>query len=270
MKRLLLSVLMVAAAGAAFADDLGDADKALRAKEYGRAFPLYARLADAGNSEAQFRLGEMYWYGEGTKVDLAKSQSWLQKAAAGGHAGARETLAVLKERERRSADLAYWTQGYRGEDLASGKYACPAPSIPSVSTRSDEIKAVGQAIGQWETCYNDFVAAINAAGPAIQRIPADVVRLMTPAEVAQAAGRIDTVTAGLIQQRQIEAQAFAARRDTWLASTEKVIAESSAEVQKARLDYEFGQLRRSDDRYLAQRPGPRSTSSPATSVTPGK
>jgi hypothetical protein len=271
MKRLLCSLMLVAAAGAAMADDLGDADKALRAREYGRAFPLYARLADAGNAEAQFRLGEMYWYGDGTAVDMSKSRAWLQKAASSGHAGARETLAVLAQRERRAADIAYWTKGYQGEDLVSGKYACPMPSIPAASTKIDEIKTVAKDMSQWTACYNDFAAAVNATGRPLNRIPADIVKLMTPAEIAQAANHIDATVAAVIQRREAEAQAFASRRDSWLAETGKAIDEGRAEVLKARLDYEYGMIRRVNDNYLAQRPGPASPSGLGTAaVKPGK
>jgi hypothetical protein len=257
MKRLMFGLLMVAA-GAAMADDLGDADQALRAKEYGRAFPLYARLADTGNAEAQFRLGEMYWYGDGTAVDMAKSRAWLQKAAAAGHAGARETLAVLEQRKQHAAELAYWTQGYRGEDLAGGQYACAMPAIPALSKTSDQVQAVGQEIGRWETCYNNAVAAINAGGPALKRIPADILKLMTPAEAAQAAGHIDSVIAGLIQRRQNEALAFSAGRDAWLAATGKYFDEVKDKVDKARRSFSYSMARldeRSPVRRSAVLPG---------------
>jgi hypothetical protein len=269
MKRLVFS-LLVLAAGVASADNLGDADQALRAKEYGRAFQMYARLADAGNTEAQFRLGEMYWYGDGTAVDMASSRSWLQKAAAAGHAGARDTLAVLKERERRAADLAYWTQAYQGEDLASGKYACPMPGIPAVSTRVEDIKKVSGDIGQWTACYDDFAAAVNAAGPSLSRIPADVVKLMTPAEAVQAASHVDAVVAGLIQRREAQARAFVSQRDAWLAATGSYLDEGRAAVTKARLDYEYGMIHRVNDNYLAQRPGPASPSGLGAAAKPGK
>lgn len=38
---------------------------------------MYARLAEAGNTEAQFLLGEMYWYGDGAASDLTLATSWI-------------------------------------------------------------------------------------------------------------------------------------------------------------------------------------------------
>lgn len=255
MKRLLCGLMLAAAAGAAMADDLGDADKALRAKDYGRAFPLYARLADAGNAEAQFRLGEMVWYGDGTTVDMGKSRAWLQKAAAAGHLGARETLAVLDQRERRAADIAYWTTAYQGEDLLSGKYACAMPAIPAVSTQIGEIQEVGKAMSRWATCYNDFAADLRAAGPGSNRIPADLRKLMTPAELAQAVKRLDTVVAGVVKRREAEADEFTARRAAWLAATDKYLGEGRAEVVKIFMDREVDYIHRPDTGYLARRTG---------------
>jgi hypothetical protein len=238
MKRLAMTLLMLAA-GVASANDLGDAEKALRAKEYDKALPIYTKLANAGNPEAQFRLGEMYWYGDGTAVDMGKSQAWLQKAASSGHNGAQETLAVLKQREQRSADLVYWTSGYKGDDLVSGKFACPTPKIPAVSKTNEEINRVQAEIAQWETCYNDFVVGVNQVPPGVKRIPADIVNLMSPREAEQAAAHVDDVTVGVVSRRQAEALAFTGERDAWFASTQQFVAEANSKVDMEKKNYEI-------------------------------
>lgn len=232
MKRLVFALTLLAAAGLASADDLGDAEKALRAKEYDKALPIYTKLANAGNAEAQFRLGEMYWYGDGTAVDMATSRSWLQKAAASGHGGAKETLAILQKREQRAADIAYWTTGYKGEDLMSGKYACPMPKIPAVSKTNAEIKAVSEDIAKWETCYNDFVAGVNQLEPAGKRIPADVLQLMTPREAEQALAHVDDATVHVVTRRQNEALNFTSERDAWHKATNEFVLASNAQTEK--------------------------------------
>ena len=244
MKRLAFAVLMLAA-GMARADDLGDAEKALRAKQYDKALPIYTKLANAGNAEAQFRLGEMYWYGDGTAVDMGKSQTWLQKAAASGHGGAKESLAVLKERERRAGDLAYWT-GYKGDDLVTGKYACPMPKIPQVSKTNEEINRVSTEIAQWETCYNDFVAGVNQAPPGVKRIPADIVKLMSPHEAEQAASRIDDVTVAVISRRQAEALNFTSERDAWYTATQTFVANANSRIEADKRQLEVETRRAAD------------------------
>jgi hypothetical protein len=251
MKRFVFAVLMLAA-GVASATDLGDAEKALRAKEYDKALPIYTKLANAGNAEAQFRLGEMYWYGDGTAVDMGKSQAWLQKAAAGGHGAARETLAILQQREQRAADIAFWTSGYKGDDLVSGKNACPVPKIPAVSKTNDEIKRIQAEIAQWETCYNDFVAGVNQVAPGAKRIPADILKLMSPREAEQAAAHVDDATVAVISRRQTEALAFTGERDAWFTSTQQFVAEANAksEANKRYLSDEQRRLQEENSDYL--------------------
>jgi hypothetical protein len=262
MKRLVFIFLMLAA-GVAFANDLGDAEKALRAKEFDKAFPMYTRLATAGNAEAQFRLGEMYWYGDGTAVDMGKSKAWLQKAAGAGHAGARETLAVLQQREQRAADLAYWTSGYKGEDLVSGKYACPMPKLPVVSKTNEEINRISAEIATWETCYNDFAAGVNQLGTADKRIPADVLKLMSPREAQQAIAHVDEVTVGVVTRRQSEALAFTSDRDAWYASTQQFVAESNAKGEMDKRNYEISVQRTKDVNDQNSRLRPTVTFNPA-------
>lgn len=256
MKRLVFTMLLLAA-GLASADDLGDAEKALRAKEYGKAFPIYTKLANAGNTEAQFRLGEMYWYGDGTAVDMAKAQAWLGKAAASGHGAAKETLAILQQREQRAADIAYWTSGYKGEDLVSGKYACPMPAIPAVSKTNAEIKTVSENIAKWENCYNDFVAGVNQVAPAAKRIPADLLKLMSPREAEQAVAHVDDTTVKVISRRQNEALSFTSERDAWHAATKQFVAAANAKIEadKAMIATD---IRRMEDQRRGYEPPPSS------------
>jgi hypothetical protein len=253
MKRFVFTLLMLAA-GFASADDLGDAERALRAKEYDKAFPIYTKLANAGNSEAQFRLGEMYWYGDGTAVDMSKSQTWLQKAAGSGHNGARETLAILQKREQRAADLAYWSSGYKGEDLTTGKYACPMPKIPAVSKTNAEIKAVSEDIAKWETCYNDFVAGVNQIPPANKRIPADVLQLMSPREAEQAIAHVDDATVAVVTRRQNEALVFTSERDAWHAATNQFVLVANSKKESNKTLIETDLRRFEDQRKFDNRP----------------
>jgi len=187
----------------------------------------------------------MYWYGDGTAVDMGKSQTWLQKAAASGHGGAKESLAVLKERERRAGDLAYWT-GYKGDDLVTGKYACPMPKIPQVSKTNEEINRVSTEIAQWETCYNDFVAGVNQAPPGVKRIPADIVKLMSPHEAEQAASRIDDVTVAVISRRQAEALNFTSERDAWYTATQTFVANANSRIEADKRQLEVETRRAAD------------------------
>lgn len=232
MRRFLFCLLL--AAGSAVADDLSDANKFLEAKEYGKALPLYSKLATAGNAEAQFRLGEMYWYGEGTAQDLAAARTWMAKAAASGVADAKESLAILERRQVRGAEIDYWMTQYRGDELVSGKFSCPAPVIPSASKNNDDITATHAAVKTWQDCYNGFVANFNASMPVGKVIPQDVLDMMSPAEFERVRARIEPLYRKIITDAQVRANATLAQRDAWEKSTQAYVKEENVRRSRQR------------------------------------
>lgn len=50
------------------------------------------KQADSGDAEAQYKLGVMYYKGEGVPKDAVKAVEWFQKAAAQGNAYAQNNL----------------------------------------------------------------------------------------------------------------------------------------------------------------------------------
>jgi TPR repeat protein len=242
MKKILI-VLALLCSGIAVADELGDAARLLETKDYPKALTLYARLAAAGNVEAQFHLGEMHWYGEAGKVDLAAAQSWFQKAAAGGSREAAVALETMCQRELRRADIAYWTGSYDGSDLKAGKFNCGAPSTPPKSTTNDEIKQVTAAFRSWQACYNDFVQNMNDAMPTGERIPPDVARLMNQIEYDQAVTHLSAVVARVAAGATTDAAAIVARQTRWKSATEEYVAEQN---RITKLEAELALQRRKD------------------------
>lgn len=79
------------------AGDLEDGLAAYKAKDYAQAFLFLAPLADNGEREAQFVLGEMYRKGDGLVRSVEEAMPLLNKAAGAGHAGAQFALAQLYE-----------------------------------------------------------------------------------------------------------------------------------------------------------------------------
>ena len=69
---------------------------------------LYRKAANAGNAEAQFRLGEIYAVGRGVTQSSAQAYIWLSLAAIGGHAAAKarrdEVAGALQPAEIQQAD----------------------------------------------------------------------------------------------------------------------------------------------------------------------
>ncbi|MDO4440771.1 MAG: sel1 repeat family protein, partial [Moraxella sp.] len=65
----------------AMADDLDTAVQYFEQQNYPQAFAIFKRLAEQGNADAQFNLGNMYDNGNGVKQDYAQAVRWFRKAA---------------------------------------------------------------------------------------------------------------------------------------------------------------------------------------------
>lgn len=94
--------LLAAAAVAVTAPSFASAPKSVRAgieawqrADHAQAVAIWAPLAEKGDADAAFNLGQAYRLGRGVAVDLAKAQKWLEKAARAGHLDAQTTLGLL-------------------------------------------------------------------------------------------------------------------------------------------------------------------------------
>ena len=228
MKTILFCLsLMIGITSVARADELADAAKALEGKSYAQAMQIYTRLASAGNPVAQLHLGEMYWYGEGTPVDLAAAEGWFKKSAAAGNPQAAAALGVMKQRELRRTDIDFWVAKYDGADLKAGKFDCKRPDIPAVSKTNSDIKDISAAVAAWQQCYNGFVANLNDALPPGKRIPADLANLMNEQEYDAAVARLDKLYAKLSADEMTTAKATLAAHAAWRHATEAYAVEAN-------------------------------------------
>ena len=72
-----------------------DGIEAWQHADYAAAVAIWRPLAEKGDADAAFNLGQAYRLGRGVAVDLALAQKWLQKAASAGHLDAETTLGLL-------------------------------------------------------------------------------------------------------------------------------------------------------------------------------
>jgi len=56
---------------------------------------IWRPLAEKGDADAAFNLGQAYRLGKGVPLDLAQAQAWLERAARKGHVDAAATLGLL-------------------------------------------------------------------------------------------------------------------------------------------------------------------------------
>jgi TPR repeat protein len=67
-------------------------DDAYNRRDYAEAFKCYSRAADQGYADAQNKLGNCYFNGEGAAKDFAKAAYWYTRAADQGNADAQNEL----------------------------------------------------------------------------------------------------------------------------------------------------------------------------------
>jgi cell division septation protein DedD len=63
--------------------------------DYSAAVAIWRPLAEAGDADAQFNLGQAYRLGRGVPIDLGAAQVWFERAAGKGHLDAQTTLGLL-------------------------------------------------------------------------------------------------------------------------------------------------------------------------------
>jgi hypothetical protein len=100
---------------------------------------------------------------------------------------------MMKQRDQRRADLDYWIAKYDGSDIRTDEYRCPAPRFPAVSRQSDEIDRYSAKMKAWQDCYNRYAEHLNAVTPLTKRIPDDIKKLLTKAELEKAAAHMNVV-----------------------------------------------------------------------------
>lgn len=69
--------------------------EAWQRSDYAGAVAIWRPLAEKGDSDAAFNLGQAYRLGRGAAVDLAEAQKWLEAAARANHLDAQTTLGLL-------------------------------------------------------------------------------------------------------------------------------------------------------------------------------
>ncbi|TFW19105.1 tetratricopeptide repeat protein [Duganella callida] len=228
---ILAATILMAACGTLRADELSDAQRLWENKDFKQAFKQFGVLAERGNPAAQLQLGEMYGFGEGTPQDTEKAVYWLQRAQAAGSPDAAESLALVRERSRRQADIAYYVTSYDGAALRYENYHCVRPTIPAVSKTNQEIHTVNAGVVAWTECYGRFVLGINNSLPATKTIPPDVLKLMSNEEYQRAAALIERTGRQLtVEPRQL-ADTIMAENQAWKTATEKFAGENNKAVE---------------------------------------
>lgn len=114
-----MALLAVALAGPAAADVKAGVD-AWAQGDYDRALREWRPLADAGDADAQFNLGQAYKLGRGVPADIAAALEYYRKAAEQGHERAQDNYGLLLFQQNRRPQAMPWLErsAERGEPRA--------------------------------------------------------------------------------------------------------------------------------------------------------
>lgn len=80
------------------------------AGDHAGAIRRWRPLADRGDADAQFNIGQAYRYGRGVPLDLKVAQGWFEKAAAKGHGQAIANLGLLLFQNGQRAQAMPWVK----------------------------------------------------------------------------------------------------------------------------------------------------------------
>lgn len=95
MNKLLLGLLIGSMALPASAQSVRAGIEAWQKGDTAGAVAIWRPLAEKGDADAAFNLGQAYRLGKGVTINLAEAQGWLDRAARKGHVDAQATLGLL-------------------------------------------------------------------------------------------------------------------------------------------------------------------------------
>jgi uncharacterized protein len=87
--------LLIASAAPVSAQSVRAGIDAWQKSDYTRAVAIWRPLADKGDADAEFNLGQAYRLGRGVSINLVAAKTWFERAANQGHVDAETTLGLL-------------------------------------------------------------------------------------------------------------------------------------------------------------------------------
>lgn len=94
-KYLIASALMAFVAAPIWAQSVKAGIDAWQRADYSGAVAIWRPLAEKGDADAEFNLGQAYRLGRGAPTNLAAAKTWFERAANQGHVDAETTLGLL-------------------------------------------------------------------------------------------------------------------------------------------------------------------------------
>jgi len=160
-------------------------------------FDFQMKLAEKGNAEAQFKVGEMYETGFGVKQDMEQARNWITKAADQGH-------------ETAGFKLLYWDVEKNGINNSN------KAGVDALNTKATE----GNAQAQY------YVGKMHARGVGVKKNPDKAIEWLNKAALV---GVLEAEREVAVVREEKQRQALAKRR-----AEEKKRAELKAKQERER------------------------------------
>ena len=139
--------------------------------DYARAIAEWRPLANAGNSEAQYNMGQAYRLGRGVQADPAIARSWFQKAGAQGHEQAQTALGLILFQSGDRTTAIYWLRKAADRGDPRGQYVLASAYYNGDGVTKD-----------WARAYALMASAAAKGMPAAVAGLAQMEKVIPPAE----------------------------------------------------------------------------------------
>src|SRR5689334_17938453 len=107
-KYLVATGLLICVASSVSAQSVKAGIDAWQKSDYSGAVAIWRPLAEKGDADAEFNLGQAYRLGRGVPTNLAEAKNWFERAAARGHVDAQTTLGLLLFQNGNQAEGLKW------------------------------------------------------------------------------------------------------------------------------------------------------------------
>ena len=107
-RHLILAALVALVTSPLSAQNVRTGIEAWQRADYAAAVAVWRPLAEAGDPDAQFNLGQAYRLGRGVPINLAVAKTWFERSADKGHVDAQTTLGLLLFQNGEQADGLKW------------------------------------------------------------------------------------------------------------------------------------------------------------------
>ncbi len=170
--RLAAAIVALIAAAPLSAQSVRAGIEAWQRSDYAAAAAIWRPLAEAGDADASFNLGQAYRLGRGVETSLSIATSWFERAAAKGHIDAQTTLGLLLFQNGEQKDGLRWLKAAAEQGEARALLVYGTALFNGDSITQDAVLGyayVSRAAAQGFAPARDTLAELDNIMPLIDR-----------------------------------------------------------------------------------------------------